>query len=70
MRDSGNKPLEFRPTPEQWRAGMEAAEEIRRAAAMKATPAQRLEWLESAIRFAWAAGALPRKSDDTADRKG
>ena len=70
MSEQGKKLSEFTPTPEQWRAGMEAAEDVRRAAALKATPAQRLEWLESAIRFAWAAGALPRKKDDAAGRKG
>ena len=70
MSDSGSKISEFTPTPEQWRAGMEAAEDMRRAAALKATPAQRLEWLEAAIRFAWATGALPRKSDDTEGGKG
>ena len=36
--------------------------------ALAATPAQRLAWLEEAIRLAWSAGALPRRSALPSDR--
>jgi hypothetical protein len=38
---------------------------------LRATPSERLAWLEEVIRLAWAAGALPRRSahpDDGAPR--
>lgn len=43
-------------------------EEHRRAeleSSLKATPAQRLRWLEQAIVFAYRTGALPRKDSVT-----
>jgi hypothetical protein len=41
----------------------EAARQRKLTLALEATPAQRLAWLEDAIRFAHAAGALPRPKD-------
>lgn len=41
----------------------EAARKRKLTLALEATPAQRLAWLEEAIRFAHAAGALPRPRD-------
>ena len=38
--------------------GFAEAERVRREASLAATPAERLAWLEEAIAFAWAAGAL------------
>ena len=34
---------------------------------LKATPAQRLRWLEQAIEFAYRAGALPREHGATSE---
>lgn len=46
-----------------WRdAGFLAAEMATLELSLRATPAQRLDWLEEAIQFAWAAGAFtPRQ---------
>jgi hypothetical protein len=47
--------------PPEWVGGWEAHEDEQRRAQLQATPAQRLAWLEQAIAFAHAAGALPRR---------
>ncbi len=46
--------------------GWEAHRQMELEAMLKTTPAQRLRWLEAAIKFAFEAGALPRPraSDD------
>lgn len=51
------------PTEPGVDGGWEASERRQRAAIAAATPAQRLEWLEDAIRFAVRAGALPRRTE-------
>ena len=43
-----------------WEADWEASRQAQLDAQMAATPAQRLAWLEDALRLALAAGALPR----------
>ena len=43
--------------PEDW----EANRRRKLTRGLEATPAQRLAWLEEAIRFAHASGALPRR---------
>lgn len=45
------------------RGGWEEHSLAQLARALEATPAQRLAWLEEAIRFAFRAGALPREPD-------
>lgn len=45
--------------------GWEAQRRDARVRALAATPAQRLRWLEEAIRFAAGAGALPRHGEAT-----
>jgi hypothetical protein len=49
--------------PPEWVGGWEAHADEQRRAQLQATPAQRLEWLEQAIAFAHAVGALPRRDD-------
>jgi hypothetical protein len=49
---------------EEWRGDWKAAEEELLRAGLAATPEQRLEWLEEALRFAHAVGALPRRNKD------
>jgi hypothetical protein len=44
------------PRPEGW----EIHRSMQLESALATTPQERLEWLEGAIRFAFAAGALPR----------
>lgn len=48
---------------DDWRAGWEDQEALTLERSLAVTPAQRLAWLEEAIRLAWASGALPRKND-------
>ena len=43
-----------------WEADWESSRWAQLDAQMAATPAQRLAWLEDALRLALAAGALPR----------
>ncbi len=43
-----------------WEADWETSRRAQLDAQMAATPAQRLAWLEDALRLALAAGALPR----------
>ena len=45
---------------ESWRASWEDAEKRKLTNAVAATPAQRLAWLEEAIRLAHQTGALPK----------
>lgn len=47
--------------------GWKAAEQVQRAAIAAATPAERLAWLEDAIRFAARAGALPEHAEPVID---
>jgi hypothetical protein len=47
-------------TERDWPRGWEASRQAGLDAAFEATPAQRLAWLEEALRLAYRAGALPR----------
>ena len=46
--------------PEDWSSDWADAERQLLRNALDATPEQRLEWLEQAVRFAWETGALRR----------
>ncbi len=50
------------PEKNAWDAGWEEARRRQQIDFLKATPAQRLEWLEEMIRLAHKSGALPRRS--------
>ena len=50
-------------TPTAWRADFRAAEERRREAALSVSAAERLRWLEEALRFAAKVRALRREHD-------
>lgn len=55
-----------RETPrDDWGVGWEAHRIHQLTLALRATPAQRLAWLEEAIMLAHRAGALPRRRDST-----
>jgi hypothetical protein len=43
-----------------WSGSFRDAEERLLQSTLSATPSQRLQWLEEALRFAWKVGALPR----------
>ena len=51
---------EKKNSPSDWPVSWEASREAQFRAMAKATPAQRLEWLEQALRLASASGALAR----------
>ena len=51
------------PAESEWTASWEDTEKLVIENALRATPAQRLAWLEDAIRLAYASGALPREPD-------
>ena len=53
--------------PNDWRGDFAAAEERRREAALAVNAAERLRWLEEALRFAAKVGALPQKDDSGGD---
>jgi hypothetical protein len=46
---------------DRWDAGWEESRRAQLEAIARATPAQRLAWLEEALRLALASGALDRK---------
>ena len=48
----------------EWDASWTGTERAQLEAALSATPAQRLAWLEEAMRLAHASGALPGQSQD------
>jgi hypothetical protein len=48
---------------EDWQADWEGHRRWQLTAALASTPAQRLAWLEEALRFAAAAGALPLRTE-------
>ena len=50
-------------TEEEWDASWAGTERAQFNAILSATPAQRLAWLEEAIRLAHASGALPRQDE-------
>ena len=56
MSDAGSKDGGCR---EQWDASWEDVERAQLETMLAATPAQRLAWLEEAMRLARASGALP-----------
>lgn len=49
---------------EDWKADFASVEREQLRASMALTPEERLQWLEDALKFAYAAGALPRKEDE------
>jgi hypothetical protein len=49
------------PEQEDWRGDFDSMRDRARDAALAATPAQRLAWLDEAIAFATKMGALPRR---------
>ncbi len=49
---------------ENWTADWKDAEDAQLDAALSATPAQRLAWLEEAILFAYRAGALSMRAEE------
>jgi hypothetical protein len=51
-------------TSRGWQGNFPTAEETRRKAALCATPAERLRWLEEALEFAARVGALTRERRD------
>ena len=48
--------------PDDWEASWEADRRHQLALALRATPAQRLAWLEEMIALAYRVGALPKPS--------
>lgn len=48
---------------DEWHAGWEARRVEQIILALRATPAQRLAWLEEVIALAHRAGALPKRRD-------
>ena len=48
---------------DEWGAGWEAHRREQMILALRATPAQRLAWLEEVIALAYRTGALPRRRD-------
>lgn len=49
---------------DEWDGTWKGTERAQLEAALTATPAQRLVWLEEAMRLAHASGALPGQSQD------
>ncbi len=47
-----------------WQVDWDSHRDAQLAAVAAATPAQRLAWLEEAIRFAYRTGALPRRDQE------
>ena len=54
----------FKTPPHSWQAGWKDNERDQLRFWLKATPAQRLAWLEEAIELAHRAGALDAKKHD------
>jgi hypothetical protein len=57
MKPTKNKPTSAGPALGSWEGNREA--QLR--SWLKATPAQRLAWLEEALQLAWKAGAIKTK---------
>lgn len=55
-----------RRTEESWDASWAGTERAQFEAVLSATPAQRLAWLEEAMRLAHASGALPHQAEGPA----
>jgi hypothetical protein len=55
----------FETSTHAWKAGWKDNERAQLCTWLKATPAQRLSWLEEAIKLAYQAGALGRKQQDS-----
>lgn len=49
--------------------GWDASRRHKLTIGLRATPTERLMWLEEAIALAHASGALPRRNDDEAGRR-
>lgn len=56
------------PGDDDWHCDWEAARRRKLTLALVATPAERLQWLEEAIRLAWRTGALPRPRAEWSSR--
>jgi hypothetical protein len=54
---------EIRDPEGDWHVDWEGHRRWQLTAAMEATPAQRLAWLEEVIRIAYQSGALPREPE-------
>jgi hypothetical protein len=48
---------------DEWPCSWEAVRDAQQAAVLRATPAERIAWLEEAIALAHRSGALPRPRD-------
>ncbi len=53
-----------RASADEWRGDFQSAEDRMLEASLAATPAQRLQWLEEALKFAARMGALPKRDED------
>ena len=54
---------------EEWNASWAGTERAQFEAVVSATPAQRLAWLEEAMRLAHASGALPYQAEGPAESR-
>jgi GrpB-like predicted nucleotidyltransferase (UPF0157 family) len=54
----------FETPPHAWQAGWQDNERAQLRSWLRATPAQRLSWLEEAIKLAYQAGALNANKQD------
>ena len=55
----------FKPPTHVWQAGWKDNERAQLQSWLSATPAQRLSWLEEAIKLAYQSGALGPKQQDS-----
>ena len=55
----------FESPAHDWQAGWKDNERVQLRSWLKATPAERLAWLEEAIKLAYQAGALGPKQQDS-----
>jgi len=60
-----SKDYVFKSSTHDWRAGWKDNERAQLRSWLKATPAERLAWLEEAIKLAYQAGALGPKQQDS-----
>ena len=64
MVSENENPDEEAGAGDEWDATWTGTERTQLEAALSATPAQRLAWLEEVIRLAHSSGALPGQSQD------
>ena len=60
-----SKDTVFKSPTHAWQAGWKDNERAQLRSWLKATPAERLAWLEEAIKLAYQAGALGPKQQDS-----